>query len=53
MTRYESMMIEAEELRARGRRARDHKESRDLMRQANRVERKARELTIDEGEEQR
>ena len=53
MGQYEAMMTEAEELRALGRRACDHNESRRLMKQAARIERKARELTVAEGEAQK
>lgn len=52
MTKYERCMIEAEKLRAKGRRARDHKESISLMRQADALESKARSMTVAEGEEE-
>ena len=52
MTKYERCMIEAEKLRAKGRRARDHKESLSLMRQADAIEKKARSMSVAEGEEE-
>ena len=52
MTKYERCMIEAEKLRAKGRRARDHKTSLFLMRQADALEKKAKDMTIAEGEEE-
>lgn len=52
MTKYERCMIEAEKLRAKGRRARDHKESLSLLRQADTLEKKAKNMTIAEGQEE-
>ena len=46
MTKYEGLMVEAEKLRAAGRRARDHQESQRLMDRAAAIEKKARDLSI-------
>jgi len=51
MTKYEGLMVEAEKLRAAGRRARDHRESARLMERAAEMERKAKELSVAEGGE--
>ena len=51
MTKYESLMVEAEKLRAAGRRAQDHKESQRLMARAVEIEKKARDLSVAEGGE--
>lgn len=46
MTKYETLMVEAEKFMAAGRRARDHQESQRLMDRAAALEKKARDLSI-------